>query len=128
MNERGRHSAPTLALTASAGLATAPAGAAAGSRDPAGLTALRSALASADAPGQANALLFGISSAAQGRKLTSDALDTIASAAKLALDNQAGVNLDDEAVNLVRFQQAFQASSKAIQIASDLFDTLLAIR
>ena len=118
----------TLALTSGAGLATAPVGAAAGSRDPAGLTALRSALASADAPEQANALLFGISSAAQGRKLTSDALDTIASAAKLALDNQAGVNLDDEAVNLVRFQQAFQASSKAIQIASDLFDTLLAIR
>ena len=118
----------TLALTSGAGLATAPVGAAAGSRDPAGLTALRSALASADAPEQANALLFGISSAAQGRKLTGDALDTIASAATLALDNQAGVNLDDEAVNLVRFQQAFQASSKAIQIASDLFDTLLAIR
>ncbi len=117
-----------LALSSGAGLATAPAGAPAGSRDPANLTALRSALASADVPGQANALLFGISSATQGRQLTSDALTTIAGAAKLALDNQAGVNLDDEAVNLVRFQQAFQASSKAIQIASDLFDTLLAIR
>ncbi len=117
-----------LALVTGAGLATAPAGAPAGSRDPAGLTALRGALASADVPGQANALLFGLSSAAQGRQLTSEALETIAGAAKLALDNQSGVNLDDEAVNLVRFQQAFQASSKAIQIASDLFDTLLAIR
>ena len=117
-----------LALNSGAGLATAPAGASAGSRDPANLTALRSALAGADVPGQAGAMLFGISSATQGRQLTSDALGTIASAAKLALDNQAGVNLDDEAVNLVRYQQAFQASSKAIQIASDLFDTLLAIR
>ena len=117
-----------LALNSGVGLATAPAGASAGSRDPANLTALRSALAGADVPGQAGAMLFGISSATQGRKLTSDALGTIASAAKLALDNQAGVNLDDEAVNLVRYQQAFQASSKAIQIASDLFDTLLAIR
>ena len=78
--------------------------------------------------GQTNALLFNVSSAAQGRQLTSEALSSIASAAKLALDDQAGVNLDDEAVNLVRFQQAFQASSRAIQIASDLFDTLLAIR
>ena len=118
----------TLALTSAAGLATAPTGVAAGSRDPAGLAALRNALASADVPGQANTLLFGISSAAQGRQLTSDALETIAGAAKLALDNQSGVNLYDEAVNLVRFQHAFQASSKAIQIASDLFDTLLAIR
>ena len=117
-----------LALTSGNGLATAPAGSPANSRDPANLTALRSALVSADVSGQTNMLLFNISSAAQGRQLTSDALDAIAGAAKLALDNQSGVNLDDEAVNLVRYQQAFQASSRAIQIASDLFDTLLAIR
>ena len=117
-----------LALTSGAGLATAPAGAPAGSRDPAGLTALRAALSSADISGQANGLLFNVSSATQGRKLTSEALETIASAAKLALDSQAGVNLEEEAVNLVRFQQAFQASGKAIQIAANLFDTLLAIR
>ena len=60
--------------------------------------------------------------------LEEEALDAIAGAARLALDAQAGVDLDAEAVNLVRFQQAFQASSKAIQVASDLFDTLLAIR
>ena len=117
-----------LALSSGAGLATAPGGAPAGSRDPAGLTALRSALDSADVTGQLNALLFTAANAAQGRRITSQALDSIAGAAKLAFDSQAGVNLDEEAVNLVRFQQAFQASSKAIQIASDLFDTLLAIR
>lgn len=117
-----------LALTSGAGLATAPAGAPAGSRDPAGLIALRDALASADIAGQANGLLFDVSSATQGRKLTSDALSGIAGAARLALDSQAGVNLDEEAVNLVRYQQAFQACGKAIQVASTLFDTLLAIR
>lgn len=117
-----------VALTSGAQLATAPAGAPAGSRDPAGLGALRSALTGADISGQADALLFGVSSAAQGRKTTSDALEAIAGAAKLALDQQAGVNLDEEAVNLVKYQQAFQASGKAIQVASTLFDTLLAIR
>lgn len=117
-----------LALTSGAGLATAPAGAGPGSRDPAGLNALRSALSAANVEGQTNGLLFDVSSATQGRKLTSDALTSIAGAAKLALDSQAGVNLDEEAVNLVKFQQAFQASGKVIQIASDLFDTLLAIR
>ena len=117
-----------LALSSGAGLATAPAGSSAGSRDPAGLAALHAALNTADISGQANGLLFSVSSATQGRQLTSDALGTIAGAAKLALDSQAGVNLEEEAVNLVRYQQAFQASGKAIQIAANLFDTLLAIR
>ena len=36
-----------------------------------------------------------------------------------------GVNLDEEAANLVRFQQAYQAAGKAMQIASTLFQTLL---
>ncbi|MEQ1498617.1 MAG: flagellar hook-associated protein FlgK [Novosphingobium sp.] len=117
-----------LALASGAGIATAPAGAPAGSRDPANLSVFRNAMAGADISGQLSGLLFTVSNAAQGRRTTSDALDTIAAAAKLAFDSQAGVNLDEEAVNLVRFQQAFQASSKAIQIASDLFDTLLAIR
>ncbi|MFN3516680.1 MAG: flagellar hook-associated protein FlgK [Novosphingobium sp.] len=118
----------SVALTSGAQLATAPAGASPGSRDPAGLVNLRTALDAANVTGQIDAMLFGISSAAQGRATTAEALDAIAGAARLALDGQARVDLDAEAVNLVRFQQAFQASSKAIQVASDLFDTLLAIR
>lgn len=117
-----------VALNSGAGLATAPSGAPAGSRDPANLAVLRGALSAANVSGQIDGLLFQIASATQGRRTTSDALDAIAGAARLALDAQAGVNLDEEAVNLVRFQQAFQASGKAIQVASDLFDTLLAIR
>ncbi|HEY0489162.1 MAG TPA: flagellar hook-associated protein FlgK [Telluria sp.] len=39
----------------------------------------------------------------------------------------AGVNLDEEAANLVRYQQAYQASGKVMQIASTLFDTLLSL-
>lgn len=38
-----------------------------------------------------------------------------------------GVNLDEEAANLLRYQQAYQASAKVIQIASSLFDELLGI-
>ncbi|SCK30292.1 flagellar hook-associated protein FlgK [Vogesella sp. LIG4] len=36
-----------------------------------------------------------------------------------------GVSLDEEASNLVKFQQAYQASSKVIQMAQDTFKTLL---
>jgi len=36
-----------------------------------------------------------------------------------------GVNLDEEAVNLVRYQQAYQAAARTMQIAASLFDELL---
>ena len=118
----------TLALASGAGIATAPAGAAAGSRDPANLAALRGAIASNDIAGKLDSLLFGISSKVAGRAITNEALSAIASSARIALEAQSGVDLDAEAVNLIRFQQAFQASGKAMQVAGTLFDTLLAIR
>lgn len=36
-----------------------------------------------------------------------------------------GVNLDEEAANLLRYQQAYQAAGKLVAVASQLFDTLL---
>ncbi len=38
-----------------------------------------------------------------------------------------GVNLDDEAMNLMKYQQAYQASAKVMQTANTLFDSLLSI-
>ncbi len=38
-----------------------------------------------------------------------------------------GVNLDEEAANLLQYQQAYQAAGKAMQIASTLFDVLLTL-
>ena len=40
-------------------------------------------------------------------------------------DSVSGVNLDEEAANLVKFQQAYNASSQIIATARQLFDTLL---
>lgn len=37
----------------------------------------------------------------------------------------AGVNLDEEAANLLKFQQAYQASSQIISVANTIFDTIL---
>jgi flagellar hook-associated protein 1 FlgK len=36
-----------------------------------------------------------------------------------------GVNLDEEAAKLIQYQQAYQASAKVIQIAQNIFDTLI---
>lgn len=38
-----------------------------------------------------------------------------------------GVNLDEEAADMMRYQQAYQAAAKAMQIASTLFDTLMSL-
>ena len=38
-----------------------------------------------------------------------------------------GVNLDEEAANMMRFQQAYQASAQIIQVSNRLFDTLIGV-
>ncbi|MBV2263671.1 MAG: flagellar hook-associated protein FlgK [Thauera sp.] len=42
-------------------------------------------------------------------------------------DAVSGVNLDEEAANLVRFQQSYQAAAKVMGVAQRLFDEMLAI-
>lgn len=39
-----------------------------------------------------------------------------------------GVNLDEEAANMMKFQQAYMASSRIMQAANDTFNTILALR
>lgn len=116
-----------IALADGSGFATAPAGAAPNSRNTANLDALRVAMAN-NGPAQASdRILFELSSAIGGRTITRDALRTIADTAGIALAAETGVDLDAEAANLLKFQQAFQANGKVIQVAADIFDTLLGI-
>jgi flagellar hook-associated protein 1 FlgK len=42
-----------------------------------------------------------------------------------ARDSVSGVNLDEEAAAMLRYQQAYQAAAQIIAIASDLFDSLI---
>ena len=37
----------------------------------------------------------------------------------------AGVNLDEEAASLIRFQQSYQASARLVQTANELFETIV---
>lgn len=41
------------------------------------------------------------------------------------LDNKTGVNLDEEAARLIRFEAAYNANAQVIKVAQQLFDTLL---
>ena len=47
--------------------------------------------------------------------------------ARSAQQSVSGVNLDEEATNLLKYQQAYQAAGKVMQMASTLFDTLLSL-
>lgn len=42
-------------------------------------------------------------------------------------ESNSGVNLDEEAANLIYYQQAYQANAKSLQAAQKLFDTLMSI-
>jgi flagellar hook-associated protein 1 FlgK len=45
-----------------------------------------------------------------------------------ARDAVGGVSLDEEAANLIRYQQAYQANARVMQTATTLFEALLNIR
>ena len=53
------------------------------------------------------------------------AATALAAQANASQQSYSGVNLDQEATNLIQYQQAYQAAAKAIQIGSSLFSTLL---
>jgi len=58
-------------------------------------------------------------------KISSSAQEVLFNQAKQTRENLAGVNLDEEAANLIKFQQSYQAAAKVVSIASSLFDTLI---
>ena len=59
--------------------------------------------------------------------VTGDAQQALLKQTQTAREALSGVNLDEEAANLIKYQQAYQASAKAFQIGTGLFDTLLGI-
>lgn len=69
-----------------------------------------------------------VGNAAQQAKITQQALTVVNDQAKQSRDKVSGVNLDDEAADLIRFQQAYQAAAKSLQISGQLFDSIVQIR
>jgi flagellar hook-associated protein FlgK len=65
---------------------------------------------------------------AQQSMITQEALTVVNEQAVAARDKVSGVNLDDEAAALIRYQQAYQACAKALQISGELFDSIVQIR
>ncbi|MEY2781933.1 MAG: Flagellar hook-associated protein 1 [Pseudomonadota bacterium] len=64
----------------------------------------------------------------QQATITQQALAVVHDQAVQARDKVSGVSLDNEATDLIRFQQAYQAAAKALQTATQLFDTIVQLR
>ena len=82
----------------------------------AGTLSLNGALAS---------MTTSIASAAAQSNYAHDAEQTLYNQAVAARDAVSGVNLDEEAADLIKYQQAYQAAAKIISAADSTFQTLL---
>jgi flagellar hook-associated protein 1 FlgK len=70
-------------------------------------------------------LVSTVGSQAKQAQLDGTATDTILTGARNARDSVSGVDLDEEAGNLTKFQQYYTASSQIIKTAQEIFSTLI---
>jgi flagellar hook-associated protein 1 FlgK len=72
-----------------------------------------------------SALVTAIGSQAQQVNTAQTAQTAVNSQALSNVQSVSGVNLDEEAANLLKWQQAYQASAQALAIGNQTFATLL---
>ncbi|MFT6916783.1 MAG: flagellar hook-associated protein 1 FlgK [Motiliproteus sp.] len=70
-------------------------------------------------------LVERVGTKAQVATINLQANEAIMQSAQSVRDSISGVNLDEEAANLIKFQQQYQAASQVINTARSMFDTLL---
>jgi flagellar hook-associated protein FlgK len=68
-----------------------------------------------------------IGNIARQASISKAALTVVHDQAVKARDGISGVSLDKEAADLIRYQQAYQAAAKVLQVASQLFDSVLQV-
>ena len=86
--------------------------------------------ASATSPGVSFTDAYGglvttVGSLTKQGQLDATATDTIVTSARNARDSLSGVDLDEEAGNLTKYQQYYTASSQIIKTAQEIFSTLI---
>jgi flagellar hook-associated protein 1 FlgK len=74
---------------------------------------------------QAAQLLAQVATQTNQAQTTSQAQQSLLSQTQAAQQSYSGVNLNQEAANLILYQQAYQAAAKAISIGNTLFQSLM---
>jgi flagellar hook-associated protein 1 FlgK len=115
-----------VAITDPAGIAAAARGG--GPRDGTNLDGFEALRTSSGAESAAIALVTDNAATLRQRQAIAEAQGAIRDGAVTDRGSKAGVDLDNEAVDLLRFQQAYQASSRVIQVARETFQSILEIR
>ncbi|OZI74676.1 flagellar hook-associated protein FlgK [Bordetella genomosp. 12] len=77
---------------------------------------------------QFSQLINNVGVQTQQVKTAMTAADNLTAQQQSAFSSVSGVNLNEEYVNLAVYQEQYQASAKIIDVASQLFDTLLGLR
>lgn len=77
--------------------------------------------------GAYSALVVDIGTRGRDAEATRSANEGLASSLLTAREAASGVNLDEEAVNLMRYQQAYQAAGRMIGVANTIFESILSI-
>lgn len=72
-------------------------------------------------------LVNDVGSKAQSISIASTSQDAISTQAMNAQQAVSGVNMDEETVSMLRFQQLYQANARVLQTASTLFDSIIGI-
>ncbi|WP_445366608.1 flagellar hook-associated protein FlgK [Methylomonas sp. BW4-1] len=70
-------------------------------------------------------LVADVGSKTHSAQLNRDAQQTLFQRAKGAQESVSGVNLDEEAADLIKYQHSYQAAAHVVSIAKNLFDTLI---
>ena len=70
-------------------------------------------------------LVASVGATVQSSELNLQSAEMIRDASENAQSELSGVNMDDEAAQLIEYQQAYQASARVLQTARELFDTLI---
>lgn len=70
-------------------------------------------------------VIASVGSSVQSSKLNTQSAEMIKNASESAASELSGVNMDDEAAQLIEYQQAYQASARVLQTARELFNTLI---
>ncbi len=70
-------------------------------------------------------LVSGVGSVTQRTNINLEAQLAMLDNAQQVKDQLSGVNLDEEAANLMKYEQAYQASARLIQTADQMFQTVL---
>jgi len=71
------------------------------------------------------ALVSNVGSRGQEAQVPAQAAQAVLTQAQNTQQSISGVNLDEEAANLVSYQQAYQAAARVIATAQTLFDSLI---